>query len=186
MNRACGAPIDDNVLMDYWLGDLAAGEEEAVETHLFSCDACGDRLRQFIALADAIRKIAQAGSLRVVVSNSFLERAAKEGLRIRQYAPAPGGSVQCTVTAEDDLIIARLTADLSKARRVDVCYSDPGGTVRVRDIPVNTSAREVLLNAPIAALRAAPAHVAVIQLVAVDEDGDRVLGEYTFKHTPSA
>ena len=171
--------------MDYWLGDIAAGEEEAVETHLFSCDACGDRLRQFIALADAIRKIAQAGSLRVVVSNSFLERAAKEGLRIRQYAPAPGGSVQCTVTAEDDLVIARLAADLSKAPRVDVCYSDPGGTVRLRDIPMNARAHEVLLNAPITQLRAAPAHVAVIQLVAVNEDGDQLLGEYTFNHTPT-
>jgi anti-sigma factor RsiW len=173
------------MLMDYWLGDLPAAEEEAVETHLLSCDACGDRLRHFIALADAIRKIAQEGNLRVVVSNSFLERAAQEGLRIRQYAPAPGGSVQCTVTAEDDLVIARLAADLRKAPRVDVCYSDPGGTVRVRDIPVNTRAGEVLLNAPIAQLRAAAAHVAVIQLVAVNEDGDQVLGEYTFNHTPS-
>jgi hypothetical protein len=43
----------------------------------------------------------------------------------------------------------------------------------------------VLLNAPIAQLRAAAAHVAVIQLVAVNEDGDQVLGEYTFNHTPS-
>ena len=45
----------------------------------------------------------------MVVSDSFVKRVAEEGLRIREYAPPAGGGVQCTVTAEDDFLIARLS-----------------------------------------------------------------------------
>ena len=41
----CDAPLDVAGLVDYWLGLAAAADEEAVESHLFTCDACGDRLR---------------------------------------------------------------------------------------------------------------------------------------------
>jgi len=47
-------PIDTALLMDYWRAALEPAQEEAVETHLFSCDACGDRLRLMIALADSL------------------------------------------------------------------------------------------------------------------------------------
>ena len=36
-----------------------------------------------------------------------------------------------------------------------------------------------------AAPRKMPAHTFRVQLVAVDEGGERPLGEYTFAHTPS-
>jgi hypothetical protein len=38
---------------------------------------CGARLREVIALAEGVRRIAREGSLRVIVSNSFLKRAAE-------------------------------------------------------------------------------------------------------------
>src|SRR5689334_5229868 len=99
----CSNPIDSATLADYWVAALSDAQEEVVEEHLLSCDRCGDRLREVIALAEGVRELARQGSLRMVVSEDFLKRAAKEGLRIRQYAPPSGGSVECTVTAEDDI-----------------------------------------------------------------------------------
>ena len=74
----CTDPIDAAVLADYWLGALGGSEEEAVETHLLGCDDCGDRLRDVIALAEGVRRMAREGSLRMVVSDAFLRRAGEE------------------------------------------------------------------------------------------------------------
>jgi anti-sigma factor RsiW len=91
-------PIDTAVLADYWLGSLSGPDEESVEEHLFECDQCGARLREVMALAEGVRRLAREGNLRMVVSDAFLQRAAEDGLRVREYAPPSGGSVQCTVT----------------------------------------------------------------------------------------
>src|SRR5215471_6728213 len=116
----CSNPIDITVLADYWLAALEVSDEEAVEEHLFECDKCGERLRELIALAEGVRELARAGSLRMIVSEAFLKSAADDGLRIRQYAAAAGGIVECTVTAEDDILIGRLAANLSDVRRIDL------------------------------------------------------------------
>lgn len=184
-NSSCANPIDANVLSDYWISALSPEEEESVELHLLGCDDCGERLREIIALADAIGSLVRGGNVRVIVSDAFLERAARKGLRVRQYAPPLGGSVNCTVTSHDDLLIARLAADFRNVQRVDLTFTDPRGTMRLRDIPVNPQSHEVILNESISVARAAPASVAVIQLIAVEESGDRLLGEYTFNHTPT-
>src|SRR5262245_11365555 len=129
---SCSNPIDAAVLADYWLAMLATTEEEAVEEHLLGCDECGARLREVIALAEGVRKLARGGSLRMVVSETFLSRAAEQGLHVRQYAPPSGGGVQCSVDAEDDILIGRLTADLSGAKRIDLCVCDERGVEQLR------------------------------------------------------
>src|SRR5215813_7882563 len=126
--QKCSNPIDVAVLGDYWLNALTSSDEAAIEEHLFQCDSCGERLRETIALAEGIRELAREGSLRMIVSETFLERAAAEGRKVRQYSAPAGGSVECTVTAEDDFLIGRLAAQLSGAERVDLCVCDPSGT----------------------------------------------------------
>ena len=79
----CATPLESAVLMDYWLAALPAADEEAVEAHLMSCDGCGDRLRQVIALSVGLRALARSGSLHVVVSDRFVGHAAETGLRVR-------------------------------------------------------------------------------------------------------
>jgi hypothetical protein len=64
----------------------------------------------------------------MVLSAAFVKRVAEEGLRVREYAPPLGGSIACTVTAEDDFLIGRLTANLSVAKRVDLCFCDERGS----------------------------------------------------------
>ena len=184
----CSNPIDAAVLADYWLAALAEAEEEAVELHLLGCDVCGARLREVLALAEGIRNLAREGCLRMVVSETFLQRAAAEGLRVRQYAPPPGGGVECTVTAEDDILIGRLAVNLKGAKRIDISICDEHGTeqLRLRDIPVNPSAGGVIMQESITFAKAAPTNKMLVRLVGVDEvGGEHLLGEYTFNHTRS-
>lgn len=184
----CAKPIDSAVLADYWLAALAGIEEETVEEHLFACDSCGARLQEIIALAEGVRFLAREGSVRMVVSDEFVQRAERDGLRVRQYAPPPGGSVECTVTAEDDLLIGRLAANLVGARRVDLCFCDERGVEQFRmpDIPIHPNAGGVLYQESMTFAKASPSSRLIARLVALDEAGaERLLGEYTFNHTRS-
>jgi hypothetical protein len=185
---SCLNPIDAAVLADYWLAALPHSDEEAVELHLLDCDPCGARLREVMALTEGIRKLAREGSLRMVVSDAFLKRVAEEGLRIREYAPPAGGGVQCTVTAEDDFLIARLAANLTGAKRVDLCLCDELGVEQLRlpDIPVQSGASHVVYQESITFAKAMPTSTLIARLVAFDEaGGERLLGEYTFNHMRS-
>ncbi len=185
---SCSNPIDAAVLAEYWTAALPSSEEEAVEEHLFDCDQCGARLREVIALAEGVRSLAREGSLRMVVSDTFLKLAAEQGLRVREYAPPPGGGVQCTVTAEDDILIGRLAANLSGAKRVDLCICDERGVEqhRLPDIPVHSGASSLAFQESITLWKAAPTCKMIARLVTFDDaGGERQLAEYTFDHTRS-
>jgi hypothetical protein len=187
MSTRCATPLDHSLLVDYWLTELAPADEERVEEHLLSCVACSGELRSLVDLAAGIRRATEKGIVRAVVTGVFLERLRTEGLRVREYRVVPGGSVQCTVAPEDDLVVARLSAGLEGIGRVDLAICDDSGRERerVRDIPVGAHGEVVFLPRT-ANLRAAPAGVDRLKLLAVEEEAERVLAEYTFIHTPSA
>src|SRR5215475_10870982 len=113
---SCATPVDAAILADYWLAALAESEEQAIEEHLFACDECGVRLREVISLSRGIRDLAREGSMLMVVSDAFLKRVSEAGMRVREYAVPVGGSVACTVRAEDDFLVGRLNADLRTAK----------------------------------------------------------------------
>jgi hypothetical protein len=183
---ACSNPIEPSVLMDYWLAALPSHEAAAVEEHLMTCDRCGDQLREAIALAEGLRTLARSGSLVVVVSHEFLQRARATGRRVRAYAASPGASVQCTVAADDDFLVADLAADLSGTARVDLSWCDAAGAERRRmtDIPVDAETAHVICQQSITFAKGAGNDTMIGRLLAVDENGDeRLIGEYTFHHT---
>lgn len=184
----CPTPIDAAVLADYWLAALPEPEEHTIEEHLFTCDECGARLREIIALAEEVKRIARAGSLRMAVSESIVQRAAAEGLHVRAYAPPPGGGVQCTVTAEDDFLIARLAANLAGAKRVDLSLCNENGVehLRLTDIPFHSAAPAIVYQESITWAKAMPSNHLLVRLLAFDaSDTERLLGEYHFHHTRS-
>src|SRR5688572_7708342 len=131
---------------------------------------------------------ARARSIRVAASNH--QRSARDTRRgerpARAYAPPAGGNVQCTVASDDDLLLARLTVDLTTASRIDLSWCDPHGVERQRmtDIPVSAGAGSVICQQSITWAKGSPTATMIARLLAVDEGRDeRLLAEYTFHHT---
>lgn len=182
----CVKPIDAGALADYWLGELPGREEETIEEHLLACDECGARLREMTALVEAVRELARGGSLLMVVSEAFLTRVSEQGLRVREYAPPNGGDIACTVTEDDDFLIGRLTADLSAVKRVDLSLCDEHGVekLRMRDVPFDPRAGGIAFQQSITYAKAAASETMIARLLGFHKkEGERLLGEYTFRHT---
>jgi len=184
---SCATPIDAAVLADYWLAELPPAEESLVEEHLFACEPCSRDLQSVMDLAQGIRTLARQGNLGMIVTQEFLNRLIRGGLRAREYSAQAGGTVECTVTPQDDLLIGRLAADLSGVQKLDLSLCDPSGAerLRFRDIPFRAAPGEVLLNYPIGLARQSGPDVLVMKLFAFTAHGERLLAEYTFNHTPS-
>jgi len=179
--------LDLATLVDYWFGDLAGPDLDRVEEHLLECDACGSVLRSLVATGDGVRRLARQGAFGVVVSPAFLETASRQGLRVRQYGVPAGGRVDCTVTADDDLLVSYLQGDFRGVSRLDlVVQVEDGPEHRVFDLPVSPSSSEVIVAQAMPALRAMPSSTVRMRLLAREGEGDRLVGEYTFAHTVSA
>jgi hypothetical protein len=186
VSARCPEPIGTSVLVDYWFGELSAPEQDRVEEHLMGCSDCGRVLGELAAIGEGVRRLASRGAFHVVVSPSFLEAASRRGLRVREYRVPPGGGVACTVTAEDDLVVSRLQGDFRGVTRLDLVTQTEGQPEeRVPDLPVDPSARELIFAQSMPSLRAMGSCVTRMRLVAREPGGDRLLGEYTFAHTPS-
>lgn len=168
-------------LVDYWFGELDADPEAQFEEHLFGCAECTEKLAALAALGAAVRAAWREGAVRAVISPALLEAMRNEGLRLREYRMAPGGSVNCTIAQADDFVVSRLEAPLAGVRRVDVVTSHG----RFEDVPFDAEAGEVLVCPAPAELKRRGAFTMRMRLVAVEEQGERLLGEYTFLHAPS-
>jgi hypothetical protein len=186
MRLGCDHPLELKTLVDYWFGDLPAPDAERVEERLFECDDCGGRLRALVALGDGVRRLAHQGAVQMIVTPSFLETASREGLRIREYVVPPGGRVACTVTAQDDLLLGRMRADFTGVSRLDVRAQVEGQPeVWIKDVPVSPDAQELIMSQAMPAARTLPHVVLHFRLVAREGPSGRVLGDYTFDHTPT-
>ncbi len=182
----CTAPIELGTLVAYWLGELDAESESRTEEHLLGCDACSKRLGELVALADGVRTLARAGGAHAVVTDAFVRRLIEQGVHVREYRVPRNGSVNCTVAPEDDVVIARLEAPLGDVKRLDMVEIDfeGRGLARAEDIPFRAESDGVVVTPRIDQLRALPASTTRMRLLAVDARGERVIGEYTFNHTP--
>jgi len=182
---ACARPVADADLVDWWTGDLPDTRRRRVEEHLLSCGSCSSRAERVHELGEGIGPLVRAGALPLTVLPSVVERLRREGRRIREYRVSPGGGVQCTVGPEDDVVLSRLVADLHGVSRLDlVSRVDDGPEERFADVPFDATAGEVVFSPAADVLRAQPAHVARFRLLAIDAEGERLLGEYTFDHRP--
>jgi len=187
MNQSiCLALLEPELLVQYWLGELDESRATHVEEHLFGCAYCTARLQELVGIADGIRALVQSGTVRGVVSNDFLERLAAQGLRLREYQVAQGGSVNCTVAPDDDLIVSRLRAPLAGVTRLDLVVSDQEGVEleRLQDIQFNAAADEIIYIPSIGYIRTLPATTICMHLLAMDNEISTQIGEYTFLHTP--
>jgi hypothetical protein len=186
MSDACAQPLDLATLVDYWLEDEASPDRESVEEHLIGCEGCSRRLQGLVSIGEGVRRVAQEGAVQVVVTPAFLEQAAREGLRTREYRVTPGGRVACTVLPEDDLVVGRLQGDFTGVSRLDVVsFAEGWPEERLADIPFSPDAPELIVAQAMPALRAMRESVIHMRLLAQEEGSERLLGEYTFAHSPT-
>jgi len=187
MNRfTCDAAIPAETLEGYWLGEIDAGAQASVEEHLFACARCNSRLQALVDLGAAIRAVTREGGTHAVIGASFLGKLRDDGMKIREYRLGPGGSVACTIAPEDDLVVSRLEAPLHGVRRLDMVFHDTrlSTPMRLEDVAFDSQSGEVLLAHNTPFLRSMGKATNYTQLFAVDEQGERELGRYTFNHTP--
>jgi hypothetical protein len=190
---AAGAHLGAEALLDYWLGDSDSAATEAADEHLMQCDACGQALDELVALGQGIRDAWRAGTVGGVFSAGFVQRLAGQGVQVREYRLAPGGSVNCTVAPGDDLLVSHLALPQpplqTGVQRLDLHVEvslEPGVRHELHDIPFDARAGEVLYVSKVANIRPLPAHTVQATLLAVDDAGARELGRYTFRHQPWA
>ena len=188
MSTGAGGHLSVDALLGYWLSDAAsAAEVDAVDEHLMQCDACGETLDELVALGDGVRAAFRAGALASVTTAAFVQRLGAQGVRLREYRVSAGGSVECSVAPDDDLLVSRLEVALGGVRRLDAVVTSslaPGVEHRLEDVPFDAGTGEVIWLPKIAAVKLEPANTLQVTLLSVEKGGAREVGRYAFHHRP--
>jgi hypothetical protein len=162
------------------LGELDDDAAAEVEEHVLGCSRCAAVLESLLELGDRLAEVARSGT-RMLAGRALVDRLAAAGLVTRTYSIAAGGQVACTVDDRDLYSAMRLSADTRGERRVDVVFLSPERDIRYEDVPFEPDG--VVFVHPAHYLRTIPSGRKMLRLVAVDDQGDRVLAEYVLNHT---
>ncbi|WP_428609739.1 hypothetical protein [Sedimenticola sp.] len=188
MNSAasCQSPLEWDTLLAYWMGEQDSDSEAQIEQHYLGCTSCSERLALLIALIKDVQHLIKVSGVNMVVTDQFVQKLKKNGMHVREYHIPANGSVNCTVTPEDEFVLGRLQASLDRVERLDMVYIDDEGNsaTRLNDIPFDMESGSVVFSTRIDTLRALPATRIQIRLLAVDSAGEHQLGNYTFNHRP--
>jgi hypothetical protein len=182
----CTAPTPVTTLLAYWFGELEGAHETGLEEHIFGCETCSARLSQVVQLGEGIKRVTRAGGVHAVLTAEFIRRLQESGVRVREYRLQPGGSVNCTVAPEDDLVIAHLHAPLAGVRRLDMVLDDVGSGAHwhAEDVAFDPAAAEVVMVTNVTELRQLGVATLRARLLAVERETEHVISEYTFNHSP--
>ena len=172
-------------LVEYWLDEFDDVRTQEIDMHLLACDACGAQLDEVVTLAQGVREAFANGLVHSFLSAAFIARLAESGMRVREYLIPRNGSVNCSVTAQDEALVVRLVAPLEGVSRVDVAVrlSVKEGEVWAYDVPFDMTNGQVLVAPKISHVRKLPTHDATIRLLAVDDNGSREIAHYTLHHS---
>jgi len=185
---SCSSPLDWPTLLAYWLGEQDPAAEARTEEHYLGCETCSRRLEELASLAQGVRAVMQTGAFNAVLTEHVVQLQKERGQQVRTYHVPRNGSVNCTIAPEDDLVVAHLEAPLADIARLDLVFIGPDGAFELRreDIPFVPESGNVLVATSTAILRTLPASTLRVRLLSVDDHDQRVIGDYTFNHTPYA
>jgi len=177
-----GASFAD--LIDYWVGDLDEADAERVEAHVFECRECAGRLGDVEKLATAVSDIVRGARVHSIVTDGILNKFARDGLRMRTFAPEAGEVTPCAIWPEDDLIVTRLKGDFTGYEQLTVVLKATEGPElsRDEDIPMAAGAREIITVASAAQLRALPAIRLQILVSGTRNGVEQTIGQYGLEH----
>lgn len=178
--------IDLDRLVSLAAGDLSDAEAELVDEHVLACGQCAATLESLLRIGGALRDVVRAGRTDVVATSAFVARLDAEGLVTRRYRLAAGETVACTVGSTDVFSVTQLEAGLEHVRRLALVRTSHAGSERTDDIPFDPRAGVVTIVSRADWIRTLPTAKLTVQLVAVDDAEDRVLGSYVLDHTAFA
>ena len=186
MSRQSEGPhIDPDRLLAYWLEESDATETDAIDMHLLGCDSCGAALDELMALSHGIKRAFAGGLVQTFVTGAFVDRLREQGLRVREYRVPVDGSVHCSLSANDDVLIGRMAVSLDGVQRVDagLRFSPEADETWVHDVPFDASSGEVEMAPALAQVRQLPTHDLEVRLRAVAANGSKDIGRYVFHHS---
>lgn len=189
-------------LVDYWAGDLPAGDEALVEEHAFECDACSRRMNSVGQLADGVlRTVGRRGGFAVTATQAMVEQLERDGLVTHHYRAKLGDVVACHVRAEDDLLVTTIEADLSSVERLRYTLLGDSRQMlfQMDDVPVDRATGLLVFADPAELMRSTyfedairggprpPGVVGevlgiVLRLSSLEDGGERLLGEVVLRH----
>ena len=171
-------------LVDYWAGDADHELTELIEEQIFECAECGERLADIVAMGHAVSQVVRSGRFQSILTESLLNRFARDGMRIRTYTPEAGAMIPCAVWADDDLIVARLRADFTGFEEVTLAMRRENGDElsRVSGIPIAPGQTELLDGISADRLRQIPAMRVRLVLSGTRVGREEIIGEYGLEH----
>jgi hypothetical protein len=180
----CDRQISSLDVCDYWAGELPREDEQRIEDHVFTCATCAATLAAGQALASGVRALVRSGNFHSLVSESLLNRLARDGARLRTYVLSPGDVVPCAVWSDDDLVVTRLRGDFSGVDAVSVIATLATGEElsRSEGIAIRPGQPELIDAISAAWLRQLPATTVRLRVTTTREGGEHLLGEYTLAH----
>jgi anti-sigma factor RsiW len=180
----CEHPISAADIVDYWAGELEPPDEERIEDHVFTCAACAATLADGEALASGVRRLVRSGTFHALVSETVLNRLARDGARVRTYVLSPGDVVPCAVWDDDEVVVTRLRGDWSGVDIVSVVATLATGQElsRTEGIAVRPGQHELIDAISAAWLRQLPATTVRLRVTTTLKGEEQLLGEYTLAH----
>jgi anti-sigma factor RsiW len=183
----CVDPVPPADIVDYWAGELEPHDAERLEQHLFTCAACAAAIAEGEALTRGVRQLVRSGSFHALITDTVLNRLARDGVRIRAYSLAPGDIVPCAVWADDEVVVTRLRGDFAGVDTVSVMATLATGEVlsQADGIAVPAGQHELLDAISAEWLRRLPATTIRLRVTTSRDGNDRLLGEYVLEHAGS-
>lgn len=176
-------------LVDYLLGELAEEEAERLETHFFECAACAGKIASIELIGHAVADVARHAAVGANVNAAFLERAARDGLTMREYRIPAGETVACTAGPED-LVVVRLAADFGEASDLNLVVTfhdlDSGEVLAPvsRRVSPDRQLGEVILVFPGELVRGYPRSRWSLAVSGELPAGRAEFGSFVMDHTP--
>ncbi len=137
-----------------------------------------------MSLAQGVHRVFAEGLVNTFISDTFVAQLLERRVRVREYRVPHNGSVNCSVTPEDDILVGRLEAPLEGVSRVDASISRSLADAEhwLHDVPFDAVRGEVVIAPKLVALRELPTHDMHIRLLAWDGESRHEIGHYTFHH----
>jgi hypothetical protein len=181
---ACAHPLSSADIVDYWAGELELRDQERLEDHVFTCAACAAAFADGETLAAGVRALVGAGTFHSVVSDTVLNRLAREGVRLRTFAVSPGEVVPCAVWADDDVIVTRLRGDFSGVETVSVvAWLGTGEELSRSDgVSIRPGQQELVEATSAEWIRQLPTTSVRFRVTAMRDGEEQLVGEYTLTH----